>query len=157
MPSDQPTIEAMFMRCSAQSRQRRFFRPVLSAPRGYLEEVLADRDNHHAVVAERNGETIGLAELHLTGPWSGDLGLIVEDPFQLRGVGTAALQLLMCPARDLGLRTLTADGQGENSPALHGLQRVGTTSIRRVDDVCHVELDLDSAENWAAESRLCAV
>src|SRR6516165_7053474 len=87
-PNDTATITAMFMRCSPQSRLRRFFRLVPSAPPKYLEEVLADRDKHHAFVIRWNGETIGLAELHLTGLWSGDLALIVEDSFQRQGVGT---------------------------------------------------------------------
>jgi RimJ/RimL family protein N-acetyltransferase len=155
IPSDLSAIEAMFSRCSPKSRQRRFFRPVLSAPPGYVEEVLRDRDKHHAFVLKRNGETIGLAELHLTGPWSGDLALIVEDLFQRKGVGTAALQLLVCHGLDLGLRILSADVQDENRAVLRALRRVGPSSISRAGDVFHVELDLDEAVS-AGAARLCA-
>jgi RimJ/RimL family protein N-acetyltransferase len=146
-PNDIATIAAMFMRCSPQSRLFRFFRLVPSAPSGYLEEVLADRDRCHAFVIRRNGETIGLAELHLTGPWSGDLALIVEDSFQRQGVGGAALQLLMCRARELGIRTLSSDVQIENSHVIRGLQRVGMTSMRRTHDILHIDFDLDAASN----------
>jgi len=99
MPSDIVRIEAMFRRCSVQSRRLRFFRPVPSAPYGYLEEVLADREMRHVFVIEKDGEPIGLAELHLIGPRSGSLALIVEDQYQRRGVGTAALGLLLCRVR----------------------------------------------------------
>jgi hypothetical protein len=135
----------MFKRCSVGALYRRFFRPLPAAPHGYLEEVLADLDNHHAFVVRRNGKTIGLAELHLEEPRSGALALIIEDPYQRRGAGTGALQLLVSRARELGLRMLTADVLFENAALLHALRRIGPVSISRADDVLHVELDLESA------------
>jgi RimJ/RimL family protein N-acetyltransferase len=143
--SDIETIEAMFKRCSIQSLDRRFFRPLPSAPLGYLEEVLADRNNH-AFAVQRNGEPIGLAELHLTQPSSGALALIIEDLYQRRGVGTTALQMLVSRARELGMRKLTADVRYDNIALLSTLRRVGRASIHRADDIFHVELELVSAE-----------
>jgi RimJ/RimL family protein N-acetyltransferase len=133
---------------------------VPSAPSGYLEEVLADRDKHHAFLVRCNGETIGLAELHLAEQRSGALALIIEDPYQQQGVGTAALQLLLCRARELGLRVLTADLLFENAVVLGALRRVGPCSMSWEDDVFYVELDLasaESAEDWKTEAQLCAV
>lgn len=153
MPSDEASIEAMFIRCSARSRQYRFFRPLLSAPLGYVEEVLADREKHHAFVVRLNGKTIGFAELHLAGPSSGDLALIVEDPFQQNGVGTAALRLLMRHARELGLRVVAADVQIENARVLNGLRRVAPVSVHRTDDILHVELDLEEAERLSPDLK----
>jgi RimJ/RimL family protein N-acetyltransferase len=144
--SDLPTIEAMFKRCSVRALHYRFFRPLPSAPQGYLEEVLADGVNHHAFVVRRNGNAIGLAELHLEGPWSGALALIIEDSFQRLGIGTEALQLLVRRARELGLRMLIADVLFENAAVLRALQRVGPTSVSRADDIFHLEIDLKSAE-----------
>jgi RimJ/RimL family protein N-acetyltransferase len=132
---------------------------VPSAPYGYLEEVLADREKHHAFVVQRNGETIGLAELHLTGPWSGSLALIIEDQYQREGAGTEALQLLLCRARELGLRVVDADVLFENSAVLRTLRRVGPVSVNSEDGIFHVELDLESvelAEDWRAERHLRA-
>ena len=146
MPSDIVRIEAMFRRCSVQSRRLRFFRPVPSAPYGYLEEVLADREMHHVFVIEKDGEPIGLAELHLIGPRSGSLALIVEDQYQRRGVGTAALGLLLCRVRQLGLRVVEADLLFENSAVLRALRRVGPASVSWADDIFHVELELESAD-----------
>jgi GNAT superfamily N-acetyltransferase len=159
MPSDISRIEAMFRRCSVQSRRRRFFSPLPSAPGGYLEEVLADRNKRHAFVVLCNGEAIGLAELHLTGPWSGVLALIIEDAYQHKGVGTAALQLLVCRARELGLRVLIADLLFENSVLLNTLRGVGEVSMSWEDGIFHVELDLASAELaecWDTEPQLRA-
>jgi RimJ/RimL family protein N-acetyltransferase len=144
--SDLPTIEAMFKRCSVRALHYRFFRPLPSAPLGYLEEVLADGENHHAFVVRRNGNAIGLAELHVEGPWSGALALIIEDPYQRIGIGTEALQLLVRRARELGLRMLIADVLFENAPVLRALRRIGPTSVSRIDDIFHVEVDLKTAE-----------
>jgi RimJ/RimL family protein N-acetyltransferase len=158
-PSDIVRIDAMFRRCSIHSRRRRFFRPVPSVPSGYLEEILADRDTHHVFVVLCNGEMIGLAELHVAGSRSGALALIIEDSYQRRGAGTAALQMLLSRARELGLRMLTADLLFENSVVLGALRRVGPYSMDWEDDVFHVELDLtsaESAEGWKREGQWCA-
>jgi GNAT superfamily N-acetyltransferase len=119
---------------------------VSSAPIGYLEEILADGDNHHAFVIRRNSETIGLAELHLTGSRSGDVGLLVEDRFQGKGIGSLALRLLVCRARELGLGLLTADVQRETFPLSASLRRVGSTTVRQEHGVLHFELELIVAE-----------
>jgi RimJ/RimL family protein N-acetyltransferase len=156
MPSDMSRIESMFRRCSVQSRRRRFFSPVPSTPAGYLETVLANREDFHAFVVECHGETVGLAELHITGPSSGALALIIEDPYQRKGVGAAALQLLLCRARELGLRVLTADLLFENSAVLGELRKAGPSSMSWEDGIFHVELDLASAEVWKTEGLLRA-
>jgi len=145
MPTDISTIKAMFTRCSGQSRLRRFFRLLPSVPDGYLEEVLTDTHSHHTFVVQRHGAAIGFAELHLTGPSSGDLGLIIEDTFQRKGIGTVALQVLVHRARELGLHLLTADAHYENFPAIQLLRRMGPVSLHRTHDVVHIELDLDVA------------
>ena len=155
-PKDIEPIKAMFVRCSPQSRLRRFFRPVPAAPLGYLEEVLSDHDNKYALVIRRNGETIGLAELHVTGPASGDLALIVEDSCQRRGVGTAALECIVCRAREIGLRSLTADVQIENAHVVRVLERVGAASMSRSSDVVHVHLDLGKAADRGEPIQLRA-
>lgn len=155
-PNDIETIKAMFLRCSPQSRLRRFFRPVPAAPLGYLEEVLADQDNKYALAIRRNDQTIGLAELHITGQASGDLALIVEDSCQGRGVGTAALEFIMRRAREIGLRNLTADVQLENSHVVRLLERVGGASMCRSSDVVHVQLDLGTAGDSRESIQLCA-
>jgi hypothetical protein len=141
-PSDGPAIEAMLERCSRKSMSNRFFRPVPRAPHGYLLKALSDRAAHLAFLIQMRGHVIGLAELHRTGSRSGDLGLIVEDAYQLGGVGTAAYGLLTRIARMLDLQVLTADVRVENSHILRALRRAGRTSVTRDCDVCHVEVHI---------------
>jgi RimJ/RimL family protein N-acetyltransferase len=149
-PSDLSTIAKMIERCSVDSRRRRFFRPLPSAPPGYLEEVLADPDTHHAFVVKHDQETVGFAELHCVGRWSGSLALIIEDAYQHRGAGSAALQVLVRHSRKIGVRTLTADLLFENNSALHALRRVGPASVDLEDGIVHIEIDLESDRGAAS-------
>jgi len=145
----------MIASCSPESRLRRFFRLVPSAPEGYLEEVLIDRRHHHAYVVWLDGEVVGLAELHRSGPGTGDLGLIIEEASQRRGVGTAALRFLVCRAGEIGIRRLHADTHLENSAAISLFRYLGTVLTHRETDVLHMELDLQTAENMEAMRRFC--
>ena len=152
MPSDLSRIAKMFERCSVNSRRRRFFRPLPSVPPGYLEEVLEDPDRHHAFVVKHRGKTVGFAELHRVGPWSGSLALIIEDDLQRRGAGSAALQLLVRQSRKLGLRTLAADLLFENAALLHVLRRIGSASVNMEDGIFHIEIDLESTRLTVADT-----
>ena len=109
VPGDGPAIEAMLARCSPKSLSDRFFRPVSKAPDGYLDQVLSNRDVYFVFLVQRHGEVIGLAELHRSGSHCGDMALIVEDAYHDRGIGTAALGLLIEVATHLDMHTLTAD------------------------------------------------
>jgi RimJ/RimL family protein N-acetyltransferase len=143
-PSDLSTIAKMIERCSVDSRRRRFFRPLPSAPPGYLEEVLTDPAKNHAFLVKHDHETVGFAELHRDGPWSGSLALIIEDAYQHRGAGSAALQLLVRHSRKIGVRTLTADLLFENIAVLRALRRVGAASVDLEDGIIHIEIDVES-------------
>ncbi len=152
-PSDGPAIEAMLERCSQRSMSNRFFRPVPRAPHGYLLKALSDRAAHLAFLIHLRGHVIGLAELHCMGSRRGDLGLIVEDAYQLGGIGTAAYGLLTNVARRLDLQVLTADVRVENGHILRALRRAGRTSVTRDCDVCHVEVHIESRESDPTLSR----
>jgi RimJ/RimL family protein N-acetyltransferase len=117
--------------------------------------VLADHNDHYALVVRRNAELIGLAELHRTGARGGDLGMIVEDTFQGRGIGTAALQVLIRRAREQGLRFVTADVFLENIAVIAWLRRLGGAAVGREHDVCHIKLDLVTERRSLAESQSC--
>ena len=56
---------------------------------------------------------------------SAELGLVVRDDYQNRGVGTELLAHLTCLARRRGLVALTAEVLLENRPMLHLVQKAG--------------------------------
>jgi RimJ/RimL family protein N-acetyltransferase len=147
VPSDVPAIEAMLARCSQKSLSDRFFRPLSTAPDGYLHQVLSHRDVYFVFLVQRHGEVIGLAELHRTASRSGELALIVEDAFQQRGIGTAAFGLLTEVASQLDIETLTADVRIENDVVLRSLRRAGKVTVSRARDIFHVVVHIGSIKS----------
>jgi GNAT superfamily N-acetyltransferase len=131
-PGDREALAAMFGRCSPQTRYRRFHGAVSTFPRRYLTEATSRSPVHHALIASANSAASGTASdmTDGTGPGPQDdaapsaivalascrvvdegmaeLGVLVEDAWQRRGVGTALLDELVAHARALGLRALTA-------------------------------------------------
>jgi hypothetical protein len=144
VPGDGPAIEAMLARCSPKSLSDRFFRPISKAPDGYLDQVLSNRDVYFVFLVQRRGEVIGLAELHRIESQSGELALIIEDAFQQRGIGTAALGLLTEVASQLDIQTLTADVRIENRVVLRSLRRAGKVTVSRARDIFHVQVHIGS-------------
>ena len=147
VPSDGPAVEAMLARCSPKSLCDRFFRPMSTAPDGYLDQVLSNRDVYFVFLVQRHSEVIGLAELHRTASQSGELALIVEDAFQQRGIGTAAFGLLTAVAFQLDIQTLTADVRIENAVVLRSLRRAGMTTVTRACDIFHVQVHIGSIKS----------
>jgi GNAT superfamily N-acetyltransferase len=110
-PDDGPALDAFMARCSARSRYARFFAPVRELPIAYRAGVLAgDPARHDAIVARTyrgDGEVIGLASL-VANPDAAELGVLVADDWQGRGIGTALVDELVARARRRGVRYLRA-------------------------------------------------
>jgi GNAT superfamily N-acetyltransferase len=132
---DGPALAAMHGRCSPDSRRRRWLAPLGEIPRRYLAAVLAGTPDHVALVAETaDGRLVGLASAARSGPaW--DLGVLVEDAEQHRGVGTALLDELI---GGLGAGALlSADALLTNRHVLDRLTRHGPVSVREERGVAH--------------------
>lgn len=118
-PEDAEEIDALAARCSAQARYGRFLGPVRELPADYRASVLAgDPARHDALVARvsaaspatRPCQVVALASL-VAGPDMSELGLLVEDGWQRRGLGTALVVALVARARERGVRYLRATVQ----------------------------------------------
>jgi GNAT superfamily N-acetyltransferase len=109
-PDDGPAIDALLARCSVQTRYHRFFSPVRYLPLEYRAGVLAgDPARHDALLAREgaDGPVIGLASL-VSGPGPAELGILIQDDWQRRGIGTALVAELVERARQRGERCLQA-------------------------------------------------
>jgi GNAT superfamily N-acetyltransferase len=107
----------MLDRCTAQTRYRRFHGAVAAFPRRYLTEALSGSPLHYALVAHppdarppdtRPADIVALASCRVVDEGMAELGVLVEDAWQRRGIGSVLLRELARHAKDLGLRTLTA-------------------------------------------------
>jgi GNAT superfamily N-acetyltransferase len=121
-PEDKAALAAAFDRLSPESRYRRFFAPLerLSArDLAYLTEV--DHHDHEAMVAlEPGGEQIvGVARyVRDEDPAEAEVAVVVADPWQSLGVGSALLERLVERAREEDIRQFIAIVLSDNAEAL---------------------------------------
>jgi acetyltransferase len=122
-PTDAAILVDGFGRLSARSRLLRFLAPkngLTSADLRYLTEI--DHFNHEAFAAltDAGGQGIGIARYVRDSrvPDSAEVGIVVVDEWQGRGVGSALLTMLRERALDAGIARFT------------GLMFAGNTEVR---------------------------
>jgi ribosomal protein S18 acetylase RimI-like enzyme len=121
--ADEAALGDFFAALSLHSRYLRFFGPVTPGP-ALLRRLCGGAEGVDAVVAVRGGLIIGHAmaadQAGPPGPYGSrvtDIGLVVADAWQGRGVGAALMRALVTGAQARGLTSMTMD-------VLHGNQRV---------------------------------
>ncbi|MEW2520431.1 GNAT family N-acetyltransferase [Actinacidiphila alni] len=122
-PTDRDAVARLFAACSAETVRLRFWGGRREFPRDHLDALLAGPPaEHDAVVAHRGGRDhlVGIAGFAAGPdgrPGSGELGVLVVDAWQRRGVGTAMIGLLLARARARGVEHVVANVL----PGRHGL------------------------------------
>jgi GNAT superfamily N-acetyltransferase len=90
-PGDGDAIARMMNRCSPRTRYERFHGVVTEIPPTYLRSCLTGA--HLALVAEHGTEIVGLASLARDEDVP-EIGVVVEDGWQGRGLGRALVAAL---------------------------------------------------------------
>lgn len=107
---------------SPKTRYLRFFSGAPSVSSATLRRLAGEGGNVDVVVATEDGTIIGHAmAAEASGPAGGgvaEIGVVVTDTRQGRGVGTALTRELTARARAHGARTVTMDVMAENRRAL---------------------------------------
>src|SRR5215475_3015372 len=120
--TDQPALRDFLTGLSVRTRYLRFFAGALPASPAMLRALAGARDGVDALVATRNGAIIGHAmAADTTGPDGGamaEIGVVVADAWQGRGVGSGLLRALAGRARARGATTLAMDVLAENQRVL---------------------------------------
>ena len=143
-PADGPAIEAMFARCSVESRLPRFLAPLPTIPASHLARILNPPPGDEAWIGVTRDDPDSVVAL---GSWAregtdAELGLIVEDSWQRRGIGSAFLRVLAERAWDAGVCRLTASVLRESRHVLRMLRAVlGPTSAHADTYVSYLESD----------------
>ena len=109
-PGDSDALLAMLGRCSPMTLYHRFH--GITDGVAYARHVLATADGHDSYLAWSDDRCVGVGSLHV-GANQAEIGVLVEDGWQRRGVGTALLTMLVGRARQLDLSSLRADVLGE--------------------------------------------
>jgi GNAT superfamily N-acetyltransferase len=146
---DRPALERMLARCTGQTRYRRFHGPVKVFPERYLTEALSGSPLHFALVAcldedgaDEDGAVFALASCRAVDEGVAELGILVEDEWQRRGVGSDLLREIVAYAARTGLRALQAQVLADQPWIVGLLRRHGTCTIAGAGQALYVTLSL---------------
>ncbi len=133
LPGDRDELTRMFGRCTPLTRYRRFHAPVTAIPARYLAGAVAGGPFHHALVAcpgPDPGPLSALASCCVVDEGAAELGLLVEDAWQGRGLGRRLVGELVAQASRDGLRLLTAQVLSEQAWLAGLLGHYGPARLR---------------------------
>ena len=144
-PEDEPLVVELFKTFSAETMRLRFFQ-ILSEinHRTIARYCNIDYDREIGIVAELNSESnrrlIGLATLIVQPDGkSGEISVVVGDPWQNRGVGTLLIDHLIKVGRDMGLKRLFGEFLVENTRIEHICRRKDF-EIKPVDEETRIAI-----------------
>ncbi len=123
---------------------------------GDLDRLTAGDPSHPALVAERDGRVVALAEYHRAlGADDAEVAFVVDEAFRRRGLGTLLLEHLASLGRHHGVRRFVADTLATNTAMLAVLRNAGFAAMRHTaDGVTRVVLDIaPSADAVGAAER----
>ena len=130
--ADGPAIEAMFARCSLESRYARFLAPLRTIPAADLERIVTPTAGGEAWIGVTRDDPEMVVAL---GNWArhgddAEVALIVEDAWQRQGIGSTFLGMLAERAWNDGVCRLRASVLRESRHVLRMLRAVlGVTSM----------------------------
>jgi GNAT superfamily N-acetyltransferase len=120
-------VLAMVARCSRTTLFHRFH--GFTDGVAYFAALLRDHPDHLTLLAWCRTRCIGVATLAPSAAGTADLGVMVEDHWQRRGVGTRLVSSLLPRAAQGGVRTLHADVLSDDVFLLQVLSRIGPLSV----------------------------
>jgi GNAT superfamily N-acetyltransferase len=120
--ADQGALRDFLTGLSVRTRYLRFFTGALPTSPAMLRVLAGDRPGTDALVATRNGAVIGHAvATHTAGPGgaaTAEMGVVVADAWQGRGIGSGLVRALAARAAARGATTLVMDVLVENQQVL---------------------------------------
>ena len=141
-PSDVPLVDALHARCSPASRRARFLSPTPRLDPDQLHALVDPAGGRSVLALTRDGgSAVGLADLRLVEPGvepgveptvepaaatpSATFGVLVEDTWQHRGLGTALVRRVAETAVELGMGELTGTVPADEVRITRLLRRAG--------------------------------
>lgn len=136
-PSDRPLIESFVERLSPETRELRFGDPD---DREQAVRELTFYDPRSRLVAaaampvDGTEAIVGIADVSLLATGLAELGIVVDDVNQGRGVGALLAEAVAALAYQRGGTHVKAVIRGDNAPMASLLSRLGPTVYAREDD-----------------------
>ncbi|HET8758449.1 MAG TPA: GNAT family N-acetyltransferase [Solirubrobacteraceae bacterium] len=137
-PEDKPQLVDGLRRASPETVYRRFLVPKRSfsaAELRYLTEV--DGHDHIALVAidARDGGMIAIGRCVRTAPDTAEMAIVVDDPWQGRGLGRRLATLLAEAAAGEGIERISGTMLAGNRRAMRLMRGLGTRI--ELDEISH--------------------
>lgn len=110
-PADGAALHLMYRRCTPLVRYHRFLTTCSELPADHLRAVLSREGGADALLVALTadpGRAIALGSTHPYRPGVAEVGVLVEDAWQRRGVGRLLLRRLADRCRRRGVAALTA-------------------------------------------------
>lgn len=132
-PDDAPLLQEAFTHLSAETVYMRFLGPLteLTDDRARQLAQIDYQQNMGFVGAVQEGgqeRIVAFARYSIVPgeePGLAEVGIVVRDDYQNRGLGTQAIRLLVMYARDHGVKALTGSVHVLNERILHFIERSG--------------------------------
>jgi len=144
-PSDTEAVLTMASRCSWHSLFHRFHGFTDGAD--YFGALLRDRPVDETFLAWYGSSCVGLASLSAGATGMSDLGVLIEDAWQRRGIGTRLVASLLANARGKGMTTVHADVLGDDQFILQVLRRIGPLTVSIEFGSYSVDIDIGGQGN----------
>jgi GNAT superfamily N-acetyltransferase len=138
--SNTGAVLAMAGRCSRTTLFHRFH--GFTDGVAYFTSLLRDHPDHETHLAWCRARCIGVATLAPNAGGTADLGVVVEDHWQRRGVGTRLVSSLLARAGGSGVRTLHADVLSDDVFLLEALSRIGPLSVVMEREAVAVDIEI---------------
>lgn len=132
--TDHGQICDLHLRCSDTTRYHRYHCGLRQPTASMLKHMTDRRQGLYLAVHEPEGQLVGLCGLAFTKlPCTVELGLLVADAWQGRGIGRAVCELLLRSARAGGFERVMAHMVAENRRAVAFAARLRARTTDRTD------------------------
>lgn len=143
---DLALVTALHDRCSADALLRRFHAPVARVPDRIARGLIAPHRGW-SVLAVHGEEVVGMACAGPESEHTVEVGILVEDASQGRGVGSRLLRDVATEAAARGYRSLLCLTQPDNDVVLATIRRVGLPhTVTHADGLMRIVMQLTSAD-----------
>ncbi|PWI13239.1 GNAT family N-acetyltransferase [Streptomyces sp. Act143] len=156
---DHDQLQGLYEEMSPENLRLRFFAASRRSAEMAADRACTAHPGYRALLAETEGQVIGLAEYDTGGEpdaRTAEISIAVADGLHHRGVGTLLVEHLVSAARAAGITTFTADALCENHEVLRLFADLGLRTARRFEGPevrCTIALDDSDTYLDAVEER----
>jgi acetyl coenzyme A synthetase (ADP forming)-like protein len=144
-PEDASLVAELHERLTPETLRLRYFGAHEHLSEGELSRLVSESSpDHLALVAERGGQLLGIAQYdRIPGSDVAEVAFVVDDAYQGLGIGTLLLEYLASDARRHGLKRFAADTLLENDQMMNVFKGAGFTRRSTVEaGVVRVVMDI---------------